>query len=125
MRRIAIAVSFLLVIAAVAYARPAAEPAETNPDEPYSIEATVVPAGNSYTVHVTVKEKRTGDVVFSPTVTTQANVPAEVTSDPGPNGTQFEARIEVGTSGNANVTFKAFERLLQRSTVRAKAERPK
>jgi hypothetical protein len=114
MRQVAAALIAFLAVAS------AAVPA---PNEPYAVAASVTAQEHhNYTVHVTIKDQRTGEVVFAPTVTTQPNVPAEIVSDPAPNAPQFEVRVEVAANGSASVTFRAFEHILQRSRVHAKPQ---
>jgi outer membrane protein assembly factor BamB len=89
-------------------------------EDPYSVSATVSTGHQSmYTVRVTVTEKATGAVVFAPAVSAQANVGAEAFSDPRDGKPQFNVAIVVNASGKAVVTFKAYERLLQRSVISA------
>lgn len=101
------------------------DPYGPNPNDPYTIGATITPDGRSFTVHVTVTEKKTGAIVFAPTVSTQANVPAEILSDPSESQPQFKVHVEMNAAGKATITFEAFQRMLQRSHVRAVAEPPR
>jgi hypothetical protein len=74
-------------------------------------------ANGSVTVKLSVTEKATNAIVFSPRINTRPGIPAEATTD-GENGRSFEARIVVDSAGTVTVVFKAYERLLQRSVVR-------
>ena len=106
---------FSLILACVAFAQ-----TSPNPSELYAVGATVTPGANGYyTVRVTVTEKAGGAVVFAPSVTLPAGTHAEAFSDPAENKPLFECAIDVNASGKANVTFKAYQLMLQRSRVEA------
>ena len=116
---------YLILLVAVAlvgtvFAQERTNPYAARPDDPFSISASVSPQGDgSFTVHVRVIDKKTSSVVLAPTVNTRPNVPAEIFYDRVENRPEFEVRISVDAIGKANVTFRAFEHVLQRSSIQA------
>jgi hypothetical protein len=112
-----------LAVASTMFGELPLNPYAVSPNDPFSISATVTPnADGSFTVHVGIVEKRTGAVVFAPTVTTSGNVQAEMFSDKVENRPDFEVHITVNPAGKASVTFRAFQSVLQRSTIEAVPE---
>jgi len=102
------------------FAQQRVNPYEAKPDDPFSISATVSPeADGSFTVHVRVIDKKTSAVVIAPTVNTRPNIPAGIFYEKVANRPEFEVHITVNPAGKANVTFQAFERVLQRSNIEA------
>jgi hypothetical protein len=123
LRRYTVVLGACLVVASAVFSQQRADPYAANPDDPFSISASVSPnADGSFTVHVSVTEKKTGTVVFAPTVTTRPNIQAEVFPDKVQNQPEFEVHITVNAAGKASVTFKAFQNVLQRSNIEAVPE---
>ena len=95
-----------------------AGPYESHRDDPYSVTATVTPSQpGHFVVRVVIVDKRTSETVFHPTADLPANVTSEVWSDPVASKPQFHVRMTVDNQGRTNVSFEAFERLLQRSAL--------
>ena len=114
----------LLSVAARAGSTNSPAPYDPRPDDPYTVSATVEPAqGNAFIVHVSVTEKKTGNVVSSPVVQLPPGVTAESFSDHVAGKPEFHTRILVDQSGKASITFEAYEHVLQRSAVSAQATR--
>ena len=123
-RPVAIGIVLLSAAAWVASAGRSPSPYDPRPDDPYTVSATVASAeGNSFTVHVSVLEKKTGAVVSSPRINLQPGTTAEVFSDRVEGKPEFHTRVSVDNTGKASVTFEAYERVLQRSAVSANATR--
>ena len=121
LQRFGVVIVLFAVAALVVSAAQSPTPYDSRPGDPYSVSATVTPGQNNYvTVRVTVTEKKTGGVVSAPAVTLPLGMTAESFSDRIPGKPEFHTRIVVDQSGKANVTFEAYERVLQRSAVSAR-----
>jgi len=113
-------VGILLLSAAtwIGSAGQSASPYDSRPNDPYTVSATVTAGQNkTFTVRVKVVEKKTGQVVSSPAVTLQSGLAAEVFSDRVAGKPEFHTRIFLDQAGKANVTFEAYDHILQRSAV--------
>ena len=115
--RILLAVVASAVLALVLTGAPSSDPYAPSKKDPYLVEVKTVPDAQPgrFFVHVTVTEKATGTVVFSPKVSTTSRTPAEMFSEK--DGKSFEVRVTLTEDGRATAIFRAYEKVLQRSVV--------
>ena len=114
-RLVILAMAMILLAATVA-----TDPYASHDSDPFAISVkSVARAQNNFTVEVTVTDKTSGKVVFAPKVNLKPGTPAEVLSNPDEQGVSFEVRVNLLESGKANVTFKAYKNVLQRTRVSA------
>ncbi len=117
--RILLALVACAVVALVLTGAPSSDPYAPSKTDPYLVQVKTIEEAQPgrFIVHVTVTEKATGTVVFSPKVSTTSRTPAEVFSEK--DGKSFEVRIILSEDGVATATFRAYEKVIQRSVVRS------
>jgi biopolymer transport protein ExbD len=110
-------IAVLLVLLAICFIATADT---TNAEEPYSVAATMSAVGDGryVVVEVTITEKATGKVVFHPRAQQSLNQTSSALSDAVEGQPQYEVRI-VTFNGKAEVSFRAFEHIVQSSRVTA------
>jgi hypothetical protein len=112
----------VLVVAFVAMAAnrsQAVDPYAGQESDPFAVAVKSTPAADgSFLVELAVTDRATGKVVFAPRVKTRPGIPAELFSE-AEDGRVFESYLSVQTDGSVVATFRAYEKLLQRTRVSA------